>query len=153
MAERRFSLSTALRPGSPLRKHVKNGMSAFARTDLGSVAEDQRSRVGDSLDLDAATRDEFPEANRWDYILSVPALRKIVAIEPHSAKDSEISVVVAKKKHAVAYLRGHLQDGCGVEKWFWVSPGTVGFSRMDRARRRLDQNGIEFVGRLLRTFG
>jgi len=153
MSKRKYLLRAALNDGSSLREHVKDGMSAFARVDLGLVAESERSRIGDSLNLDTATRAEFPEANRWDYILSLPEVPEIVGIEPHSAKDSEITVVIAKKKHAIEYLRNHLRGGYRIARWFWVSPGTVGFSRMDRARRRLDQNGIQFVGRMLRTLG
>ena len=153
MSKRTFRLRVALRDTSSLRAHVKDGMGAFAEADRRSVAEAERSRIGDSLDLDAATRDEFPQANRWDYVLSIPDLSQIVGIEPHTAKDSEIGVVIAKRQHAVACLRQHLRDGYRVARWFWVSHGPVGFSRMDRARRRLDQNGIAFVGRVLATFG
>jgi hypothetical protein len=73
-------------------------------------------------------------------------------IEPHTASDHEINVVVAKRRHAIEYLRNHFQQGHRIAKWFWVASGAVGFSRMDRARRRLDQNGIQFVGRVLRSF-
>lgn len=109
-------------------------------------------QIGDSIDLDAATRDEFPEENRWDYVVSVPARSQLVGIEPHSARDDQISVVIAKKRHAAGYLRAHLQDGYRVARWLWLSRGPVGFGRMERARRLLDQNGIEFAGRMLRTF-
>jgi hypothetical protein len=80
-------------------------------------------------------------------------LREIVGLEPHTAKDSEIKVVIAKKKLAIQYLRDHLQPQFRVARWFWVTQGNVGFSKMERARRILDQNGISFAGRLLQTFG
>ena len=95
---------------------------------------------------------EHPGANRWDYIVSIPDSQEFAGIEPHSAKDSEVSVVIRKKQHATEYLRSHLQDGYRITKWFWVTRGTVSFSKMDPARRRLDENGIKFVGHLLRTF-
>lgn len=152
-SRRRLLLQTVLVDSSVLRNHLKNGMQAFARADVRLIAPTARAQIGDSIDLDAAARDEFPEANRWDYVVSVPAVSHIVAIEPHSAKDAEVSVVIAKKKHAINYLRAHLRDGYRVAKWLWVSHGPVGFSRMERARRLLDQNGIQFAGRVLRTFG
>lgn len=136
-----------------MRDIVQVGMAAFANADVRLIAEDQRTRIGDSLDLDAASKDEDPESNRWDYIVSIPDLAEFIGIEPHSAKDSEISVVIAKRKHATEYLRNHLEDGYRIIRWFWVSHGTVSFSKMDRARRRLDQNGIAFAGRMLRNFG
>jgi hypothetical protein len=128
-------------------------MGAFAHADVKLIAEDERPRIGDSLDLDAASAAEHPDANRWDYILSIPDLKQFVGIEPHSAKDSEIRAVIRKKEHAKQFLAAHFQAGYRVARWFWVSHGTVSFSRMDRARRRLDQNGIQFAGRLLRSFG
>ena len=152
-SRRRLLLQTVLVDGSVLRNHLRNGVQAFARADVRLIAATARAQIGDSINLDAAARDEFPEANRWDYVVSVPTMSHILAIEPHSAKYAEISVVIAKKRHAVNYLRGHLRAGYWVAKWLWVSHGSVGFSRMERARRLLDQNGIEFAGRLLRTFG
>ena len=150
---RKTHLKTALKEYSRLRDIVQVGMAAFANADVRLIAEDQRTRIGDSLDLDAASKDEDPESNRWDYIVSIPDLAEFIGIEPHSAKDSEISVVIAKRKHATEYLRNHLEDGYRIIRWFWVSHGTVSFSKMDRARRRLDQNGIAFAGRMLRNFG
>jgi hypothetical protein len=151
MARRRL-LKAALHEESRLRDLVEVGMGAFNKTDVKSIAENQRSRIGDSIDLDAASKDEHPEANRWDYIISIPDLKELAGIEPHSAKDSEVSVVIRKKKHATDYLRTHLQNGYRITKWFWVTHGPVSFSKMDPARRRLDQNGIKFVGRLLSRF-
>ena len=148
---RQTQLKAALNEKSPLRDLVQPGMAAFAKVDFKLIAEDQRTRIGDSLDLDAASKDEDPGSNRWDYIVSIPDLKEFIGIEPHSAKDSEISVVIAKRKHAIQYLRKHLQDCYRITRWFWVSHGTVSFSKMDRARRRLDQNGIAFAGRMLRN--
>src|SRR5262245_1543292 len=108
---RETRLKKALRESSPLRELVQDGMGAFLSADIKLVAENQRDQIGDSLDLDAASQSEDPQANRWDYIVSVPDLKIFVGIEPHTAKDSEVSVVIAKKKHASAYLRNHFKNG------------------------------------------
>jgi hypothetical protein len=150
---RRTHLKEALNKTSPLRGLVQVGMGAFAARDIKLIAEDQRSRIGDSLDLDAASRGEHPDANRWDYIISIPDSQRFVGIEPHTAKDDQISVVIQKKEHAIHYLRSHFRESHRITRWYWVTHGTVSFSKMDRARRRLDEKGIEFVGRKLRTFG
>lgn len=124
-------LKGALNENSRLHPLVKVGMGAFSTRDVRLIAEDQRPRIGDSLDLDAALKDEHPEANRWDYIVSIPDLELFAGIEPHSAKDSEVSVVIRKKQHATEYLRNHLRDSYRVTRWFWVSHGSADFSRMD----------------------
>ena len=143
-------LVKALRPASPLCARVEPGLSALPAKDRSLLRSAIRPLVGDSLDLDAASREELPEDNRWDYILSVPDKARLVGVEPHQAKDSEVSVVIAKKNGAKAYLRAHLVDGKHVSRWIWVSHGKVGFSNTERSRRRLDQEGIEFQGREVR---
>ncbi len=149
---RRTHLKDALNETSPLRDLVQARMGAFTRGHTKLIALEQRPKIGDSLDLDSASRDEHPQANRWDYIVSIPDSQFLAGIEPHSAKDLEVSVVIRKKEHAEQYLRNHLRNGYRIKKWFWVTDGPVSFSRMDRARRRLDQKGIRFVGRVLQTF-
>jgi NADPH-dependent ferric siderophore reductase len=129
-----------------LRAGVKVGLSAFKKRDTALIRATDRPKVGDSLDLDAAMLAEFPQQNRWDYVLSVPQKAELVAIEPHSAKDSEINVLVRKKRQAGEYLRAHLPPSKRPARWVWVSHGRVCFSRMERARRQLAQNGISFEG-------
>ncbi len=151
MAKSQVLLSNALVPESRLKDHVRTGLSALKTRDVNLIAETERPKVGDSIDLDSATRDESPSDNRWDYLLSVPTVSHIVGLEPHSARDSEVSVVIAKKKHAMTYLRDHLPPKHAVTRWIWVTHGKVRFTKMERARRQLDQNGIAFEGRLLKS--
>ncbi len=105
-----------------------------------------RQDFEDSLDVDAALRLDHEQENRWDYLLGHSPSGEIVAIEPHSAKHDEISTVIRKKAAARDQLKGHLRDGAKVAKWLWVASGKVHFADTEKARIRLDQNGIEFVG-------
>jgi hypothetical protein len=147
-----MTLLAALRTTSALRPNVQAGLGALTAAHRSLIYTSQRRRVVDSIDLDAAARPAFPDANRWDYIMSVPDVRAIVGLEPHPAKDGEIRVIIAKKQQAQTYLKAHLQASRRVTKWIWVTKGRVGFSRSERARKLLDQNGITFGGRLVRTF-
>lgn len=149
--KRPVTITNALCQGSSLRAGVRRNLGALIKRDLHLIEERERVRVADSLDLDSATTAECPNANRWDYLLSVPDAGRVVGLEPHSAGDSDIKVVIRKKQWAEVYLRGHLRQEHRVSRWYWVSHGRVTFSRMERARRELDGNGIEFVGRTLRS--
>ena len=140
-------LTAALQPASTLLPSVQNGMDAFLARDKSLIAVSERTKIGDSLNLAEALRRDFPNANRWDYVFSVPSVSKLIALEPHSAKDSEISVLIAKKKHAAAQLRRHLQPRYRVSQWLWVSHRRTSFSRMEQATRRLAQEGIKYLGR------
>ena len=144
-------IKTALIEGSELCRAVKPNTTALRRQDIRLIAEGERSKIGDSLDLDEATIAAYPNENRWDYLLSVPTSSRIIGMEPHTARDKEVSVIIRKKRTAVAVLRSHLRPNARISEWFWVASGAVNFSRMERATRLLDQNGIRFVGRLLRS--
>jgi hypothetical protein len=61
---RTIMLDAALNANSPLREAVHAGAGAIAKDHIRLIAEDERSRIGDSLDLGAAIRDECPEENR-----------------------------------------------------------------------------------------
>jgi hypothetical protein len=150
---RRFLLADALLATSTLRPGVLDGMNAFIPRDKTLIANDQRSRIGDSLDLDEALRPTFPQSNRWDYIFSVSDAEKLLALEPHSAGDSDISVVIAKKRHAAEQLRAHMQPRFRISEWLWVSHGRTSFSKMERATKRMAQEGIRYVGRHLADLG
>ena len=43
-------------------------------------------------------------------------------------------------------LRDHLREGVKIGKWLWVASGKVHFAATEKAKVRLDENGIEFVG-------
>lgn len=146
-----MKLAQALQKKSSLQPAVREGLGALRTADVKLIHERARRDVGDSIDIDEAAKAEHPTENRWDYLLSVPSARRLVAFEPHSpAKDSEIKVVIAKRRFALDYLRAHLPAAYRVSDWYWASRGKVTFMSMESARRRLNQNGIEFVGRVLR---
>src|SRR2546430_560875 len=85
MPRPRFLLGTILLAGSALRGRLVAGVGAMAPGHRKLIAVSEREKIGDSLDLDEASREEFPGANRWDYLLSVPAHSEIIGVEPHSA--------------------------------------------------------------------
>jgi hypothetical protein len=138
-----MSVRGALRAHSSLRSHVRNGRQAIERRDRGCI--NAGSRVTESLYLDEALRNQFPQAHRWDYVVSTAA--GLFGVEPHSAKTDQISVVMSKQKWALARMREHLLTDRNVQRWFWVASGFVAFHDTGKARRLLNQRGIEFVGR------
>lgn len=147
----KFSLALALQPASNLHASVEPGLGAMKSVDRNLIAPSERQKIGDSLDLDAATAAEMPQDHRWDYLLSVTTARKLIAVEPHTATNGEVKVLIKKKQNALAYLRNHLQPPHEIVEWYWVTHGRTGFSRMDRQVRALSQNGISFSGRSLRN--
>jgi hypothetical protein len=145
-----MKLSRALKKDSALQAGVRKHTGAIERKHHGMIAEDQRARIQDSLDLDAATQSGREQEHRWDYLVSISSPDKLVGIEPHTAADKEIGVMVKKRSNAIALLREEFRPGFSVASWHWVA-GSVAFSKTERIRRALDQSGIKFHGRVIRN--
>ncbi|HEX4916515.1 MAG TPA: hypothetical protein VFV43_01320 [Limnobacter sp.] len=139
-------LPKALVNGSHLRAGVEPGLAAVASKDRPYFDKAAKRDLLDSLDLDAALKPHYPSEHRWDYLLG-HRLGGLIAVEPHPANQAEVSTVIAKKQAAVKQLNGHLKASSKIQRWLWVASGNVGFAFPDKALLRLNQEGIEFVGR------
>lgn len=136
---------SALRAESTLLPLVKNGMEALQKKDRAFFDTTIRLSFSDSLELDDAVKLGREQENRWDYLLGHDPSGDVVAIEPHSAKTDEITTVIKKKSAAREQLKAHLAEGKKVARWLWVASGKVHFADTEKARRLLDQQGIQFV--------
>lgn len=137
---------SALRKDSTLLPLVADGLGAVKSAHRNYFDTAIRQTFADSLDLDKAMQTGHEQANRWDYLLGHAPSGSVVAVEPHSAKQDEITTVINKRVAAREQIQGHLSDGARVTKWLWVASGKVHFAKTEKAIRRLDQHGIEFVG-------
>jgi hypothetical protein len=142
-------LSGAFKATSPLRGLVRQGIQALS--DTAVIAHDARGQFSQSIDLDASLAASHPSENRWDYLLGHQPSRLLVGIESHSAKQSEVSVVIAKREAAIRQVRPHMHPHASVAEWYWVSSGRVDFLNHEREVLKLMQNGITFVGRAVQT--
>jgi hypothetical protein len=137
----------ALTDESTLRPLVKDGLGAVQNAHKAYFVEEVRAEFADSIDIDEALREGRERDNRWDYLLGHSASGTVVAVEPHSARDDEVSTVIAKRTAARDQLKDHLRPGAAVARWLWVASGKVCFANTEKTRLRLDQSGIEFVGK------
>jgi len=140
-------LRGSLAPRSSLIREVQDGIGAVKGTDCNYFDVEIRSAFGDSLDLDAALLKQHSQKRRWDYLLAHSPSREIIGVEPHSAKEDQISTIIRKREAAKDQLASHLKPGRRVSRWLWVASGRVHFAATEKAKLRLDQNGIQFVGR------
>lgn len=136
----------ALREDSALQRSVVDGFGAVKRADGDRFDKEIHADFADSLELDEAMRQGRDRENRWDYLLGHAPSGEVVAVEPHSAKQDQITKIIKKRAAARDQLVGHLRDGARVTKWLWVASGAVQFADTEKTRRLLDQHGIEFVG-------
>lgn len=115
-ARSKTPVRAALKADSSLRASVANGLGAVKTSDRAFFDSAVRQDFADSLDLDAALREKHQQENRWDYLLGHAPSRLLVAVEPHSAKQDEITVVIGKRTNAREQLREHLRDGAHITR-------------------------------------
>lgn len=139
----------ALVPGSRLHDLVKDGVQALEQSYRMFLSEGIRASFDDSLDLDKALQSGHEQENRWDYLLGHQPSGQVLGLEPHTANNHEIAVVIKKRKAAIDQLRDHLKPGTHVARWFWVASGKTDFLPFEKASLRLADNGIAFVGKTL----
>lgn len=149
MAPQLTPVRASLKPESSLLTSVRDGIQALKSSHRAYVEATIREVFADSLDLDSALQAGREQEHRWDYLLGHAPSKAVIGLEPHSAKNDEVSTVIAKRKAALVQLRHHLKPGAKVTAWLWVASGNVDFQPLEKARLRLDQNGIGFVGKQL----
>ena len=132
--------------GSSLAAAIRSGIQAIPSEKRQYIEESLRPGFSDSLDLDEATRAQYPEDARWDYLLGHTDSAHVVALEAHSAQTSQVSLVIRKRAASRRHLQDHLADGHQVAAWYWVASGRVDFVPHEKTLNRLSENGIEFVG-------
>jgi len=135
-----------LQEESSLQAKVRDGLDAMKKVDRKLIDAPLRSSFGDSLDIDTALRLGHEQENRWDYLLGHKPNKTVIALEPHSANEKEIAVIIAKRDAARDQLAPHMKSGERIAAWLWVASGKVHLANTEKARILLDQNGIRFVG-------
>jgi hypothetical protein len=143
-------IRAGLSAGSSLLPKVEDGMDAVVHGHRDYFDKKIRGAFSDSLELDEAVRVGNENENRWDYLLGHHEKNEIIAVEPHSAKEDQITKVIRKKQMALQQIDGELRVGVKIKKWLWVASGNVQFLSMEKASYKLSQNGITFVGRTVK---
>ena len=96
---------------------------------------------------DILNTDQRPKVEDYgDYLFLVAHFFSYDAASMTLSSD-QVSMVIKKRSTAIRQLAEHLREGVAVARWLWVSSGDVYFADTERTRRRLDNAGIEFVGR------
>jgi hypothetical protein len=144
-------IKVVLKASSPLHAGVCEGLGALKKSHKKLVDVNVRASFLDSLEIDEGLKRGNEGSHRWDYLLGDGESSLVVGLEPHSAYTGEVSTVIAKKNAAKGQLRDHLKPGGTIAAWFWVASGKVDFAPHDKVIRRLEQEGITFVGGTLRA--
>lgn len=135
-----------------LCRHFAHGtLAGCARAGLGALRAEHRTRIkaeavaSCSVDLEACRKPHEPNADYWDYIITLRNSDAAIAIEPHPAAADQADELIRKKSWAMALLQREAPT-LRVVKWIWLTGSSAEpyFSRNYPAVRRLADAGIEF---------
>jgi len=135
-----------------LCRHFAHGaLAGCARAGLEALRAEHRTRIraesvaSCSVDLEACRKPHEPNANHWDYVITLRGGDDAIAIERHPAAADQVDELIRKKSWAVVLLQREAPT-LRVVKWIWLTGSNTEpyFSRGNPAVRRLADAGIEF---------
>ena len=127
---------------------AKEGKQALTKAHRSRIHAKPTTQILASIDFDEATRANFPQHARWDYLLEVKqsnAPTKTIAVEFHSV---EFTRVVNKRRDSLAILTAACDPAPTISEWILAPEGDTGGYAVT-VRRKLNQLGIRTAGRSL----
>lgn len=130
---------------SDISKSYKSGLCAIRNSERKSIQVKDTRSVDGSVDIDSATKQMYPTASRWDYVIGYK--QKVYFVEVHPASTSNVSEMEAKLKWLKAWLRNHAvildQYPAGTPKFLWAAtPSGVHILKTSPEYRKLASLGI-----------
>ena len=121
----------------------KSGLGALG-ADSRYIAAKETRKLDGSVDIDACTHDKYPDANRWDYVLSYEG--RAFFVEVHPATGGTVKEMEAKLGWLKRWLRqqaGSLDAyPSGKPRFTWVSSGKCGLLKSSPEYRRAAVLGL-----------
>lgn len=127
---------------------VKAGNQALTKEHRSRIQTKVTTTILASMDFDEATRPQFPQCARWDYLLEVKSTGepvKTIAVEFHSV---ELSRLQKKRRESKEILLSACDPVPNISEWILVPEGDTGGYALS-VRRKLAEQGIRTVGRSL----
>jgi hypothetical protein len=127
-------------------------LDALEKAHRSNLIDAKRKLALFSADIDKQTQKLAPNSNRWDYLVWFKTAKKleneVMALEVHSAYDSQVSTVIKKKEWAEIFLRE--ETDIKVNRWVWAASGKISILKTSRFARNLAKNGIEFPVKIVK---
>lgn len=123
-----------------LRGAYCKGLQALNKDCKDNVeATDTRLLYG-SVDIDKATRDRYPQASRWDYVVCYHGA--LYFIELHPASTSNVREVLNKLDWLKGWLKDKAELGQAKKSYHWIATGCVTILPNSRQSKQLASKGL-----------
>lgn len=119
------------------------GLAALGSDSRYVTVGETRSLDG-SVNIDSCTKSLYPDANRWDYVISYAG--KAYYVEVHPATGGMVKVMEAKLAWLKQWLRQKAKPleeyPAGSPRFSWVHTGKCGLSKTSTEYRRAAMMGL-----------
>ena len=130
----------------------RRGIQALTAADRARIECANSRALSGSVNIDVSLQPAFPNDPRWDYAIGYRRGRETLFwVEVHPASQGD----VAEVQNKFTWLKGWLTDDGETLRQFeaqfiWISSGRTTFTQSSPTLRRLAQQGVRAVGRVLR---
>lgn len=120
------------------------GLSALSGAYSKYVKPSNSRMIDGSVDIDTCTKEKYPAANRWDYVISYNG--KAYFLEVHPATQGSVKEMEAKLKWLKDWLmnKAKVLDTypSGKPRFTWVHSGKCGLSKTSAEFRKAAMLGL-----------
>ena len=118
------------------------GLQGLEKSTRAAIEVADTQLIDGSVNIDECTKKMYPQDNRWDYAVGYAG--KVYFIEDHSAKDSEVSTMLAKLQWLKNWLKKDEQAKLNTLKapnkpYIWVAPNGNHISKSSKWDRQVSQ--------------
>lgn len=127
---------------------LRIGLQAL-KNDAGRVKATDNRKLNGSVDIDETTKNLYPEASRWDYVIGYEG--KAYFLEVHSTNTSDIDDMLKKADWLRQWLNTkapELEAISGSKCFYWISPGAYNIVSSSPQARKLAQSKVKYMGKV-----
>jgi len=133
---------------STLNSCCKNGNSAISKSYKKYF--DFQSNITGSLDIDKCLKSQYPQDNRWDYLVLNSSNIEGYFVEIHPTTTSKVSTMIRKKnwlqdKIINVYFQSINKNNY---KIVWIATNGINITKSSSQMRKLNQAGLKPVRKL-----
>lgn len=125
------------------------GLSAL-KSNSSKVKVGNTRNLNGSVDIDACTSAQYPQANRWDYAIGYNS--EAYFVEAHPASPGEVDVVIKKLNWLKNWLNTKAPElnkiKAKANPFVWVQSGKFDIPKTTPQYRKAVSNGILPIGEL-----
>ena len=139
-----MNFAEAVRNTPEIAECLKPGLQALG-SNSNKVKVDATRELSGSVDIDTCLAKDYPDAPRWDYVLSYKT--RVFYVEVHQGRTSEIGNILAKLTWLKQWRKRSaklLEDLERRSSYHWVSTGKIAtaFAKDRKYRNLLLKNRI-----------